>query len=268
MPIVLPVFDPNAPLSQGDILKGVPLFNTGKPGTAAPGAVQYKAPYCLVISRPCVTAHKDRVVVAAVERLAKSRPIFEDFDEAKEYYEDIRDGKSSPDVFYLGQLDGEQGSFCARLDALHTIELPTESDPARQAFITATRVACLDTSFARDLHQRLFRAFASLGFDDQGWYSTDDLKVLVTLGEVAIARAHAEHLEALARALTGETQAYNKPTEKTHLANEEAKKKKELEKLEQELAPLRAEFERRKAVPLPGTQIEGTPTGSVPNQPT
>jgi hypothetical protein len=28
--------------------------------------------------------------------------------------------------------------------------------------------------FVRDLHTRIFRAFATLGFDDHGWMSTQD----------------------------------------------------------------------------------------------
>lgn len=262
MPIVVPVPDPNTPLSQGDILKGVLLFYTGAPGTA----VAHKSPYCLVISRPCVTAHKNRVVVAAVERYKNDDVLkqLESYDEAKEFYADIRDGKSSPDQFYLGQLEGEKGSFCARLDSLHTIELPPENKPDRQQFVTSVRVACLDAAFTHDLHQRLFRAFASLGFDDHSWYSTADLRVLVGLGEVALADANKQHLEAKSQVDVKESQdAFKNMKERANLEAEVANKQQAVEALNAELVPLRAELARREASQV-GTQPCGNPASDEP----
>ena len=60
-----------------------------------------------------------------------------------------RDGGSSPDVFYLGQLPGRSGRFCARLDSFHTIEIPEEGDQRTQ-FLTAHRTLTLHADFARD----------------------------------------------------------------------------------------------------------------------
>lgn len=243
MPIVVPVPDPEAPLSQGDILKGVPLFRTSSSEPAA--AVACASPFCLVISRPCVTLHKGRIVVAEVAPYAKERPQFETFDEAKEFYDDVRDGKSSPDRFYLGQLDGQRGSFCARLDSLHTIEVP-EAEALRRKYVADRRVAQLDPAFARDLHGRLFRAFASLGFDDHAWYSTADLEVLVTLGEKAVAIAESEYSGAKARMLAGQSQAYNKPGEEKGLENAVEKQRLAVEKVKAELQPLKDELTRRR----------------------
>lgn len=242
MPIVVPPGDPLAPLSQGDLLKGVPLFSSAKLDAETPVAVQYPSAYCLVISRPCVALNKARVLVAAIER-TKEWPKLDTYEEAVEFFESLRDGKNRPDMFYLGQLPNETGSFSARLDSLHTIELPTGN--ARQQFVSAARVATLDPAFARDLHQRLFRAFASLGFDDHSWYSTDDLQVLVALGVAARGALEAAYQTANAAALTGASQAYNNPKEKQGLESAAASAKKALDGLDAELAPLRAELSRR-----------------------
>jgi hypothetical protein len=244
MPIIVAPGDPLAPLTQGDLLKDVPLFVSGALDTDAPSAVLHKVAYCLVMSRPCVALNKERVVVAAVER-TKERPQLKTFNEAGTYFENLRDGKSRPDMFYLGQLPNETGSFSARLDSLHTIELPTGA--ARQPFVSAARVARLDAAFARDLHQRLFRAFASLGFDDHSWYSTDDLQVLVALGVAARGALESAYQTANAAALTGASQAYNNPKEKQGLESAAASAKKALDTLDAELAPLRAELNRRTA---------------------
>ncbi len=266
MPIVVPVLDSNTPLSQGDLLKGVPLFQTGKPSGAKFEPVSCKAPYCLVISRPCVTSHKDRVVVAAVEPYKNDeiKKSLGSFDALKEFYADVRDGKSSPDQFYLGQLNGEKGSFCARLDSLHTIELPSEGDSARQQFIGAVRVARLDDSFAHDLHQRLFRSFASLGFDDDKWYPTADLEVLVETGERDRAKAEADYRDALAALKVAETQGdFKSDKEKEGREKGVANKKKVVDELDKELAPLRAELERRRTTPrTPGDSPIAEPSPS------
>jgi hypothetical protein len=240
MPIVVPLSNSDQPLSQGDLLKGIPLFASATDGSAA----AHTAPYCIVISRPCVALNKAQVVVALVER-TKERPKLNTYKEALEFFEDLRDGKGRPDMFYIGQLPNEPGSFSARLDSLHTIELPTGG--ARQKYVSAARVARLDPAFARDLHQRLFRAFASLGFDDHSWYSTEDLQVLVALGSAARGTVEAAYLTASAAAQLGATQAYNNPKEKQGLDSAAAGAKKAFDELEAELAPLRAELDRRTA---------------------
>ena len=57
--------------------------------------------------------------------------------------------------------------------------------------MTARRVATLAPDFARDLHLhlRVLRAFASLGFDDHRWPSTEDLQWLATQGQADLAAA-------------------------------------------------------------------------------
>ena len=62
------VKEPNAdsPLSQGDILAQISLFITANVcGKAEPAKVPGEL--CIVISRPCVLAHKPRFLVAAID---------------------------------------------------------------------------------------------------------------------------------------------------------------------------------------------------------
>jgi hypothetical protein len=94
-------------------------------------------------------------------------------------------------VFYLGQLPGLGGRFAARFDMLHTIQLPA-SGPERQSFVDARRIAVLHPDFVRDLHVRLFRAIATLGFDDHGWLSDSDLDWLVESGKSDLLKAQSK----------------------------------------------------------------------------
>ncbi len=118
---------PDAPLTQGDILQGVSLFATSEGWLPAGGAAS-RVPFklCLVLSRPCVAAHKPKLTVAGVEKYSESVPRGVDrFDLVLEFLLGARDGREATDVFYLGQLPGRNGRYCARLDSLHTIEVPT-----------------------------------------------------------------------------------------------------------------------------------------------
>jgi hypothetical protein len=134
MPIIEPVHDQNAPLSQGDILKGVCLFSTKRSWTDCGGEPEgTNRALGLVLSRPCVAAHDEWVLVAAVEKYKNKPPAeFESYDEAKQF----------------------------------TVQVPKEGTSERQAFLASARIALLSKEFAHDLHLRIFRAFASLGFDD------------------------------------------------------------------------------------------------------
>jgi hypothetical protein len=189
MPIIEPA-RPGAPLTQGDLLSGVTLYATKESWEETGGqASVVKSELCLVLSRPCVAAHKKHVIVASVAKFPDSVPKnIDSFDKVLDFLTGARNGDSSPDVFYLGQLPGRSGRFCARLDSFHTIEIP-EGDEQRTQFLAARRTLTLHPDFARDLHMRVFGAFASLGFDDHSWPSTDDLTWLVTQGQTDIAAA-------------------------------------------------------------------------------
>ncbi len=186
-------------LSQGDILQGVRLHATkgswhdggGKP-------VEIPRRLCLVLSRSCVARHKSQIVVAGIKKYEDQPPREANtFKRVREFLLDMRDGTRSPDRFYLGQVPGEKGRFCAQLDELFSIEVP--SDPTElMTFLNTRRVGRLNGDFTRDLNLRVFVAFASLGFSDEGWLSDDDLNWLVETGQGQLREAEAELQKAVA----------------------------------------------------------------------
>jgi len=185
MPILIEVRE-NSPLNQGDILKDIALFQTDSnwaQGGGQPRTV--KPPVCMVLSRPCAVLHKPQIVVASIERVKGQTPKdVKSFAQVKQYLEELRDGFDSPDRFYLGHdipTLAQSGRFFARLDSLCTIRLPDSDALAR--LLSSHRVATLSDEFRRDLHRRIFSAFAALGFDDCGWYSNRDLDWLIKAGE-------------------------------------------------------------------------------------
>jgi len=228
-------------LTQGDILSGVALFATKAGGEENKGgqAALTRFESCLVLSRPCAAAHKKHVVVAGVAKYPDAVPKgIDSFDKVLDFLTGARDGVASPDVIYLGQLPGTTGRFCARLDSLHTIEVP-EDLGRRAQFLAACRVATLHPDFARDLHLRLFGAFASLGFDDAGWPSTEDLQWLVMQGQADVAAAvlAVRQLEALQSARAAEGSQFKE----TDLENA----RRRLEQIRQRVTPYEQELARR-----------------------
>jgi len=188
MPI-LEIPSPDQELSQGNILKGICLFNTLGASSDDDGTPdEADGELCLVLSRPCVIAHKETVVVANISAFPDKPAKEFDFARALLFLKAMRDGHGSPDVFFLGQVPGYSGRFGARFDRLYTVGIPVDPDE-RAAFVAARRVASLTDSFVRDLHLRIFSAFASLGFDDQGWLPDDELSWLVDHGNADIAKA-------------------------------------------------------------------------------
>src|SRR5690348_10384076 len=143
MPIIEPA-RPGAPLTQGDILSGIALFATkGSWDEKGGQASVVKFELCLVLSRPCVAAHKKHVVVAAVAKFPDNVPKnLDTFEKVLDFLTGARDGGSSPDVFYLGQIPGRSRRFCARLDSFHTIEVP-EAGVQRDQFMAARRTLTL-----------------------------------------------------------------------------------------------------------------------------
>lgn len=193
MPIIEP-HDSDAPLNQGDLLRDVSLFLTSKADTVEGGeSTGTKFKFCMVLSRPCVIAHKPTVIVAGVDNYKSPAPSeIDSFKKAKHFLDKLRDGDDTPDQFYLGQLlgDTESGRYAARLDSIHTIRLPAKPEH-RTEFVKKHRYARLSEDFRRDLHTRLFQAFSVLGFDDLGWYSLADLRYLVQTGRSEIQRHNA-----------------------------------------------------------------------------
>jgi hypothetical protein len=72
---ILELPESGAPLSQGDILKGITLFVTDG-GWNVTGGDLLKAPFekCLVISRPCAIAHKKQIIVAGIDKIPDQVP--------------------------------------------------------------------------------------------------------------------------------------------------------------------------------------------------
>ena len=170
------------PITQGDVLQNVPLHRT-LIADSEPRSVQSKSPLCMVISRPCGIAHKDDLLVAEIEKYDQSVPKgVESFAEALDYLQTQRDGTSSPDRFYLGEIPGKDGRYVARLDALFTLSVKDKAN------LLGFRIAGLNPDFQRDLHLRVFSAIASLGFDDVDWLPTADLEFLKTIGEGELAK--------------------------------------------------------------------------------
>jgi hypothetical protein len=188
MPIIEPVAK-ELPLSQGDLLQGISLYATGSNWGASGGeSVQTaKSGLCLVVSRPCVARNKEHVTVVEVEQVRLDVPEeAKTFDDMTRFFSAIRDGAKTPDRLYLGELEGKTGRFTANLDSFHNLQVSNHS-PERQQFVGACRIGRLHRDFITDLHARLFRAFASMGFDDVGWFSNQDLEIVVNAGRAELA---------------------------------------------------------------------------------
>jgi hypothetical protein len=248
MPIIEPP-DPELPLSQGDVLKGISLYLTGG-SWAQTGGEHKKTAHklCLVLSRPCVVGHKPNAVVAAIEKMADNVPRdVETFEDILGFLTDLRDGADSPDVFYLGQIPGFDGRFGARLDSLHTIQIPPEAD--QRPFTEQKRIGRLHGDFVRDLHTRLFRSFTTLGFDDHRWLSTQDLGWLVARGrkEVLDSQAAVEAARTALRA--AEAQGFRHVNEKQKLEGAITESQTRLEQLRLQVIPFETELALRQPPP-------------------
>jgi len=165
-----------SPLTQGDVLKGVDLFRTQIGETEAVHE-RSKAPFCMVLSRPCAVRHKAGILVAEISKYSQSVP--KEVDTllyVERFLRSLRNGGDSPDRFYLGEIPGEKGRFIANLDAVFTV-CATE-----QSVLASKRIAALNRDFQRDLHVRLFNSVASLGFDDVDWLTDNDLDLVLTVG--------------------------------------------------------------------------------------
>jgi hypothetical protein len=164
--------------------------------------------------------HKPHAIVAAVERYADRVPRdVETFDDIREFLTDLRDGT----------------------DSLHTVELP-EGDEALHPFIQQKRIGRLNIDFARDLHLRIFRAFASLGFDDHRWMSTEDLRWLVSRGRSEKTSAETALRDAETALHAAQAQGFKNPNERQHLERTVAAAQEALLRLGTQLAPYEAEL--------------------------
>lgn len=246
--------DDDAPLGQGDILMGLRLYATDHDWTSpqTPGGSPIRAEYAkysIVLSRPCVILHKTHIVVASIDAVRGNVPEnLKSVNEVRAFLNRLRDGYGQTDRFYLGQIPGaDQGRYYAHLDSLHTITKPPET--ALGAFLKTNRVATLTEDFSRDLHLRILGCVASLGFDDYGWLSNQDLDWLARVGD-------AELLEkktalALLRAKLSELQASGGSKNAKEVQGRETAIKELQESIdgfEQDLENYRQELQRRQNV--------------------
>jgi hypothetical protein len=232
MPII-EVPSKDSPLTQGDIFKDLTFFATSEDvwtGGAKP--IQRKVAGALIISRPCAIEHKNSVMVAEIEKYNELKPSdCKTFNDALDFLTDYRDGLDTPDRFYLGQIPAlGAGRFRAKLDFVHTALIPKD-----RAKLQECRIGRLSIEFARDLHIRLFRSFASLGFDDQRWFADADLDWLLSMGNMDLAVAEAELTKAAADGF--KNQQHKQSLEQAVGMTKER------------LVPLQQELQRRKAIP-------------------
>ncbi len=179
------------PLSQGDILSGIKLFSTGLNNNGGESII-CKSTLCLVLSRPCAITHKEAIVVAMLDKYQNAFPKTETLKLMIGFLTELRDGVESPDRMYLGEIPENSGKWNVRFDSIHQIQIPPNGSPEREKFITSHRIARLSTNFIHDLHVRLVRSFASLGFDDIRWLSDVDLGMVVAQGKIEINELNSE----------------------------------------------------------------------------
>ena len=253
MPVILQAPD-SAPLTQGDILKGLPFATTSADGKLQADA---KARYVVVVSRPCKALRDPFVVVAPVheskldlsqlrERMTsagKGAGEQVSLDRARRFLAGVRDGGQFSDSFYLGDLEMGSGKrFAADLSALSTMQVPTDAE-IRSAWVKDHRIWRLDIEFARDLHVRLFNTIARLGFDDHGWFADPDLDIIITDGEKEVAQLQTALSDAQ-RAV--QSRQANGDNIQKDLSDQVTQKEIAVADAKEQLAPYLAERERRK----------------------
>lgn len=246
MPITKPI-NAEEPLSQGDILKGFPLSISD----AESDVTFTKSDISLVLSRPCVIAHKNKIILATVGVWKFEDPDdIDTFDKAKTMFEQLRDGVVKRDRFYLGKIPGcGDNRYLAHLDSLHTVSASAKLEGTLPEQLQRFRVARLEPDFQRDLHRRIFESFVYLGFNDSEWYNSDDLEWITLAGKADVAKSAANELEA-SRKVVSRTAAGQAETNKTkNIAVEKVAFESSKRKVEEELAPLVAELEKRKPSP-------------------
>jgi hypothetical protein len=263
MPI-LEIAETNAQLRQGDVLHGINLYATGNDWEENKGSSCLLDGFdlCMVVSRPCVLAHKSQIVVVAVrhsdEKLPKKKkesssqeesenPSSNDiqsFAEIRCYLEQLRDGDRRRDRFYLGQIpDHAAGRYYACFDSFHTCSVPPPKD--LEVFLQTHRVVKLSDQFSRDLHIRLFAAFASLGFDDTTWYSTPDLEWLVHQGQAELEQEQGKLNSMKADLAKSNASGTADPGYQRGLEAQITNQTHKIEKIKTNVTPLQTEFSNR-----------------------
>lgn len=105
-------------------------------------------------------------------------------------------------------------------------------------------MATLNTDFLRDLHLRIFCAFARLGFDDYSWYSDEDLSLLISVANTELAELNKTRLEKETE-LQKQKAKNSLPKTIQSLEKEIHKKIEEIEKFENKINPYKTEQKKR-----------------------
>ena len=239
MAILLPA-QADTPLSQGDLLAEIPTTVSVVNGNplAETGPV-------LVVSRRCNAIRDSGIIVAPVKKRSlqglREQETLEDW---IAFFTRLRDGDGAPDSFYLGELAANSTErYFAKFDSLRTIQVPVEQG-ARQEFLRKHRTHHLAEDYIRDMQLRLFRAFASLGFDDSQWWSDSDLKVVVGRGEALLKECDAAR-EKAASERAGLELAGAKQKDVNAIGNAVVEAEARLKRIQEHLGPLREERARR-----------------------
>lgn len=237
--------DPQTALQQGDLLDDVVTATTDAKGdtNCSPAGL------VLVVSRNCQALRAKTVTVARVHKrpLQGLKEQAESLEQVIEFLKQLRDGDGQPDTFYLGELESNSTDrYVAKFDQLFTIEIPDRADERRE-YLKKHRRFRLDEAFSHDLHQRIFRAFASMGFDDAQWYPDADLKLILELGRSQRATLQARLQAAQSELALVKTSGGSKKDERSIDADRETTRKS-LEKLEKVLLPIEEEEARRLAL--------------------
>jgi len=244
---------PELPLQQGDVLADIETYYSDYTGGSDDRTATEGEGSVLVLSRPCKAIRSDLILVAPIVAKQLDGVMDEQsFDDLKEFFEGIRDGLSEADTFYLGNLGpDEKKRYAAKLDRIRTIKIPVDAE-ARRAFSGTHRSHRLNPEFQRDLHLRIFRSFASLGFDDEEWWPDEDLRLIVNSGKARIAALEAEVAKNLDE--RGRLEVGGVKEKRLNACDEATKGSRErLEALRKQVGPLSEELERRSKKPTAKT---------------
>jgi len=253
MPILLPA-NPDLPLSQGDVLVSIPTYHTGvdgapvlnpAPARSEKAQVPSEDSMVMVVSRPCNAVRDETIIVAPIVKKPLQEIKGQSFADVIRVFQGVRDGRTMPDLFYLGEQPAEPNArYFAKFDRLYTITVP-KAENERAEFLRAKRRFRLESEFVHDLHVRLFRAFSSLGFDDTQWWTDADLDYVTKVGKAELIKFEAEiarlESEKDAAGISGGSEKQIKQMEKDRADNAE-----KANELRQRLAPLENEKNRRK----------------------
>lgn len=186
MSIILPVNNDD-PLSQGDVIKGPKIIKWSVDG---PEEIDVTA--VVVVSRDCRCVlrqgsgsndNNNSIIVAPIQEIQDLtvglKKLIADsddgFDKTAELLRDLRDGLSTPDSFYIGELPNERRTtkYRVHLGLVANIYISTMI-----SYLPDGRVGRLSQEFIALMCQKMYGSICKVGFDDYRWHSDNDLLIL------------------------------------------------------------------------------------------